>query len=580
MKSYFLASAAFALLAGLMIGAGEASAQALERNPAPGLRSQPAPALVGPDLQLSGDPTPLGPNLSSIVLLGAADALIEEPALNGVDVARALVPNTAGLSTHLNALVGRPISRQLLSEIEAAIADHCRRAGMPFVSVTLPPQDVAKGVVQVRVFPFTLSDVSIKGARRDQKLIRNGVRAPIGKPIDAPELQQDLNWLNHSPFRDVTAVFTPGQRLGDTDLQLESAESRRWTGSTGYANSGSASSGYDRYFVAGQVGDLLVRDSLLSLEMTSSDDIWGQGYDPLNGKAPIRYLSHSLVLSVPLAPRQDFTLLLDNVRTHSNAEVFDIRTETNELSAVYRTALSNVSKLPGDLSLGVEMRRQVRNTLYGDISLLKLPTTVVEGMASWSNSWFSNGDRQALSATFRFSPGGSGRSGVVAFAKSSLGRVDTARFSYGQIDYSGEFKAPAGLKYVTQAHGQYSEDALLPTEQMALGGGGAVRGYAYDDQSFDTGINWRNELRLKPVSAVSRVLPVRDLIAPYGFFDAGYVKSRHVAKDETVYSTGFGLDYLLGEHVRAGATAAWALRSAGFTNSGHVKVLAHISLVY
>jgi hypothetical protein len=42
---------------------------------------------------------------------------------------------------------------------------------------------------------------------------------------------------------------------------------------------------------------------------------------------------------------------------------------------------------------------------------------------------------------------------------------------------------------------------------------------------------------------------------------------------------GFGADYQLGTNLVAGATAAWALKSASYTREGHFKVLAHVTLL-
>ncbi len=587
-RFYGTASASLVFFGAALLTCGDVRGQAIELHQAPGLRSEGAPLLIGPQLELNDDPTPLGfAVVNHLILLGEQDALAAPDRALVVDLARIKAPQLAALTRRLKRLVGKPVSRKLLSQIEAVIASHYRRIGQPFVSVTLPPQEITQGVVQLRVTPFRLSKISISGARKDEAMIAKDISAAIGEPIKAPRLAQDLNWLNHSPFRDSTAVFTQGANLGDTELTVESHESKRWQVASGYSNSGSQSSGYDRYMLSGEIGDLLIPDSLLSFSVTASDDVWGkQGYDPLNDKAPNRYLSHSLVMSAPLGVRQDLTVMVNAVHSYSSSYVFDVKSETDEYSGVYRTALSNISSLPGDLSLGVEARIQIRNTLYGSISVLKQPIGVFQELIGWSDNWYDGANHHSLSATLRFSPRGlGGRFGDAAYARFTQGRVNSAGYAYLQANYGGEYALPRGMQYVTQVQAQYSNAPLMATEQIALGGGSSVRGYSYDDQSFDKGLVWRNELRVSPMIIntpfLAQNLPrITNVLAPYAFVDGGYVQNYRAGRQYAAYSSGVGADARLGAHVTAGVTAAWALRAASYTRSGSCLVLAHINLAY
>jgi hemolysin activation/secretion protein len=145
-----------------------------------------------------------------------------------------------------------------------------RRAGRPFVAVKLPPQDITAGVLQLRVVEFRLGRKSASGASAAvDKSVVDGVRLAPGEAIDAPTLQQDLDWLNHSPFRSVAAVFAPGDATGVTDLDLQVKSEKPWQVYAGYANSGTPSDGLDRWMLGGDVGDLLKPGSLLSFQMTT-----------------------------------------------------------------------------------------------------------------------------------------------------------------------------------------------------------------------------------------------------------------------------------------------------------------------
>ena len=450
------------------------------------------------------------------------------------------------------------------------------------MSVTLPPQDVTDGVVRLRVILFHLGTIKVTGAKgRDVPLTAESVRAKTGEAVDGVKLEQDLSWLNHSPFRQATAVFSPGASLGDTNLAIDVVEQKHWQVFSGWANSGSASTGYDRYLVGGQIGDLVRQGSLLSFEETASDDVWRKGDNPFSDYRHLRYLSNSLVFALPIAPRQDLTLVANVVQTQSRVQAFDILTSTEELSLVYRTALSNFSTLPGDVSVGVEAKGQARDTLFGAVSVTKAPVTAFQGLLAWNTSWFANGVRETFSTTARYSPGGQGgRNSDNAFAVSSNGRVLTDQYAYLQLNYTGDYPFVLGTRFITEVNSQFSSRPLLTTEQIAIGGSQAIRGYAYDDRSFDNGVLIQNKVRLPGISGPTNLRGQPEVIAPYLFADAGYGWNNGPTPGQKAISVGLGTDYQLGAHVTAGATAAWALKTASFTRDGHFKLLGHVNLAF
>lgn len=91
----------------------------------------------------------------------------------------------------------------------------------------------------------------------------------------------------------------------------------------------------------------------------------------------------------------------------------------------------------------------------------------------------------------------------------------------------------------TQA--QYSTSALLPYEQISLGGLTVGRGYDPAVLLGDKGASASMELRYGPIALHPKVVA-----APYAFFDAGYVANNHATaaglqKDRTLKSVGAGV---------------------------------------
>jgi hypothetical protein len=234
-----------ASLAAASISAGGALAQAIERN------LPPAPPAAGADIALpnivagSADATPIGPALTSLVILGPQDALAAAP-LKGVDVLRD--PALAKDRRRLARFLGKPISRKLIGQIEAEIAIAYRDRGYPFVNLSTPPQELTEGVLQIRVVEFRLGTKTAPGARGSTgAYVESRARLKPGDEINTNILAQDLDWLDHYPFRNTQAVFTPSKTPGDTDLQLQTTSAKPWALYAGYANSGSSLTGFDRY---------------------------------------------------------------------------------------------------------------------------------------------------------------------------------------------------------------------------------------------------------------------------------------------------------------------------------------------
>lgn len=154
------------------------------------------------------------------------------------------------MQVRLAPFLGQPATRKLITDIQAAISDVYREAGRPLVSVTIPPQEITKGVLQVRVVEGHVSGISVRGATATPEgYIRDRVRQQPGDTVDARKLDVDLDWLNRNPFRRVEAVFSPGKELSQTELVLQSTETRPWQIFAGYANSGTQLTDRDRDFV-------------------------------------------------------------------------------------------------------------------------------------------------------------------------------------------------------------------------------------------------------------------------------------------------------------------------------------------
>jgi len=564
---------------------GLAFAQAIERNLPPPPVAQPQEILAPNTTPGSQDDRPIGPALKGLLLLGPGDVVRTAPV---TDVVPGLVPrlNTPKAWALLRPYLGRPLSRKLIAEIEATIAKFYREAGYPFVSISTPPQVIGAGVLQVRVVEFRDGTVTVTGVKgKAATQVRDAVRLKPGEPVDAPDLSADLDWLNRNPFHHVEAIFSPGDALGRTDLQLQTTQTKPWQVYAGYANSGSSATGYDRYLLGGQAGGLLGAGSLVSYQFTASPDFFDDHGKAFGDTDHPQYLSHGLRAAIPFAPRQEIEASFDHVESNTSSASgvgpFAIRQDTDELSLGYRTSFSNVTSLPGDLSLGLEAKHETRKTFFTGIDVLNTAEEVYQVYLGWSGVFTDARGRTSVDLTVHDSPGGlSPVNSGSGFNTFSDGRLTSAAYAYVNLQASRTTRLPKGWTLTDQIIAQYSGSALPDTEQLGVGGQDLIRGYTLDDGAYDTAIVSRNELRPPAFAVLPRTWHAPDQLSPFAFVDAASGSDQRVRKSVHPISTGLGADYQLGSHLSLSLTGAYALEDSLFTKAGDLMLETKATLTF
>ena len=552
-----------------LIVAAQAHGQAVERHLPETPQNAPTQLVAPNAVPADQDATPIGPALRGIVLLGAQEALHTDAA-DGVsigDVAR-LTGDTA-MAGLLRPYLGQPLSRKLIAEIEAAVAKHYRDLDYPFVSLSTPQQEITGGVLQVRVIEFRTGKVSLQGARSPAEAARleHDVALAPGQAIDARDLTYDLDWINRYPFRNAQAVFAPGAMLGVSDLTLQAHEAKPWQAYAGYSNDGSPSTGFDRYFVGGAVGNLLGADSVLSAQTTVSRDVIQGDRDP-------HYKSTALNYTLPFGHDGQIEASGDVVDTYSPGDPFGVRLKAGEGALGYRFAVSDFYGDTGetDLRFGIEAKHQTGITYFGGIPVYDVSVEVYQAYLGYHNT-----GKDALGAsTFDFalhlSPGGldHGNSDEQALVYSQ-GRQAGETYGYAAAAYDRITVLPAGLFLKTDAIGQFSAVALPRTEQAGLGGSSLVRGYTLDDGAFDTALVLRDELHLPGFGVGSSAQ-----IGPFLFADVGYGRDNYTRTETNLASAGAGAETRLTRYVSLNLSAACTLAPDHVTKAG--SWLAHTNL--
>jgi hypothetical protein len=201
-----------ALVAGLaLVSEGSFAQQALERNLPAAEPGEPVSLDVAPQDFGATDRSPLGVDLAGVYLIGQSDDVAGR-APKGIGGPAAAFEQAA-LDAVLSEYLGKPLSLALAGEIQAAIARVYKDAGYPFVSVTLPPQEITGGVLQVRVIEFKSGNVTVQGLdERDAEEIRARLRINPGGRIDARALEESFRVKATTPPMCPTQAGSPFRR--------------------------------------------------------------------------------------------------------------------------------------------------------------------------------------------------------------------------------------------------------------------------------------------------------------------------------------------------------------------------------
>lgn len=590
----FAVGAAGAALFGLVASAGAARAQArapLERNLPPAVTGQGQLTVSPPDLIGTADDTPLGVSLQGIRLAGPTDP-IDAPPAPGLRIGAIGALPPAPLERALAPFLGQPVSRRLIADIQAAVARVYRGEGYPFMSVTVPPQEITGGVLTFRVVEFRTGAVEVKGG--EASLARR-VRAVPGERIHAAALDEDLAWLNRFPYRSVSGVFAPGDDVGLSTLTLEVTAQKPWQVFAGWSNTGTHATGFDRIFAGFGAALPMLRDSFISYQATGSWDFWRDPASVGSGPGQPSYYSQAARVVLDLGDRQSLEIVPSYVATRQSGEFQDFvyDNSTLEVPVLYRTALSNL--LPGvylgDVILGTSFKTVSRSGYFAESAIGGADAGLFNLIAGWS---ISRPDAYGLTSVDLRLVGNPG--GVVDgndarnWSLYSGGRITDVNYVYAGADISRVTRLAAGYSWNSQFSGILAGEALPDTEQISLGGMYATRGYTLDDGNADSGFFWRNELRTPTLPGLSALggTGARDQLSPYLFLDVGWghnygyqgVVGPVASFDVSMAGAGAGIDYAFAGNFTASLVAGVALTEAGYTQPGDVTVQARLYLSF
>lgn len=253
----------------------------------------------------------------------------------------------AKLQNKLSYYLGYPLNPKGMEEIKRTIISFYRSQGYPIVAVQVPEQDVTDGVLVIGVCEARLGKVEIQGARWfKQSLYCNYLHLNPGQPISSDKLVMDLAFMNLNPFRNVNAIFAPGDKYGTTDVELLVQEKFPFKVYLGTDNTGLRETGYERIFAGFNWGNVFGLDHLLSYQFTANPDFR-------------KFMSHTASYTAPLPWRHILMVFgaYSNVHIHMR-EGFKNKGWMLQVSGRYQVPLRPGMDFLHQVNAGIDFKRQ------------------------------------------------------------------------------------------------------------------------------------------------------------------------------------------------------------------------------
>ena len=471
-----------------------------------------------------------------------------------------VVPHPAEFETLAGGYVGKKLTRGDLNRLIHDIVLFYRQHDRPIVDVIVPEQDITPGSVQLVLLQGHVGTITETGNRWfPNHTFRDAIRAKTGDEISAGRMQDDIEYVNANPFHITDLVYHPGEKLGDTDLELKTQDRFPVRPYVGYEDSGTASTGFDRYIAGFNWGDAfnLGLDQQLNYQYTTSGD-----GDSLR--------AHAGSYVVPLPWRNTLTIFGSYVDTKGTIPpLVNVSGRSYQISGRYEIPLPRIYDYRQSFSFGFDYKYNKNSLEFGGLSA---PSTLVDTdqfVFLYNGSLTDPYGVTTLSQELTYSPGGFGGHNTDFYYNLSHAGA-TSDYVYDTIVAERTTRLPWDWSLLLRGTVQFSDANLSPSEQLGFGGYDSVRGYDEREVNGDEGFIFTTELRTPSVSISSYFHhpELKDQLQFLGFWDYGASSNHQTLPGEPsevpLSSLGLGLRYSLNTYVSVRYDYGFQLLHTGF----------------
>jgi hemolysin activation/secretion protein len=430
---------------------------------------------------------------------------------------------------------GQELTLKQLHGVAEEISDLYAKKGFVTSYAYIPEQDVTSGEIEILVVEGRVGNVIVVGNDRfAENIFTNDlIKRLKGKVLNYPLLKGIVRELNRHPDRDVSVSLNVGEEKGTTDIVVQVTEESLSHISVGYNRMGSGLTGLDRYTLGWRRSNFLGFD-----EQWTVSSIYGKGLVGVSGMYLVPLFDHRTNFG--------YVTSFSKVDVGGAHEQFGIeaKSKSNMFFLQHNMYTDSKMDIKGRLGLRVtdaEVRAKGSLTSHDDITVFFTDF-----------DFLHQGVKDVAFVSFGFDLGipdflGSAPKNYAEFSRN----VAMANFEKYRVKFDYSYRLSWDYAFIRiKGSGQYSLDDLVTSEQMAITGFNAVRGFEEGQFRGDTAGIASFEVYAPLPFFPNLQLPfadrkLKESVQFLGFFDYGIGRINHLALNETkkeeFKSVGFGL---------------------------------------
>lgn len=469
----------------ILCAAAPAAAQVATSAANPGVAAQrvvPDASGSTPGLRLQGlqRSQPAGGENKNLIDAPALEAKAQASDTIKIQVKDIRIEGLVGLSDGERDRLVRPykgtsVTLGQLRKLTLRIGNALRARGYFLARASLPPQEVANGVVRIVVSPGRYGDVEVKGNQHySEEFVRRFFAPALDhKVVRSRQLERAL--LTLSDFTDlrVRATFRPGQRPGETDLLLQVDDKRPVHVSVDYDNFGNRLVGRNRAGVSLSAGSVLWEGDELFLRVvepfpSDSDPIYQAGFTAPVGARGVRVGAQATKAKT---------------RVGGVFAPLDLRGDAEIVSLVVHKPVERMLRRYNTFHFGLHSKT-IKNFVFGNTVTsndeLRELTLGYDGYDVYNDGQFGHTSviTQGLGTAFGGTPNGDPLA-----SRAAAGNAFTKLNS----DIYRTWRAGADGMVIGRGGIQVADRPLVTAEQFGVGGPESVRGFIQSEFLGDDG---------------------------------------------------------------------------------------------
>lgn len=451
----------------------------------------------------------------------------------------------------LKPFIGQPLTSETLSAIKSEIISYYQTRNRPLILVTIPEQDISNGTVQFVIQESKLGKIEVKGNKWfSSQSIEKEIELEKDEMIAPELLEQDLYWLNRNPFRQIDAIYTPGEKPGTTDIELLVRDRFPLRTYAGIDNAGNDVTGNNRLFIGLDWGKVFWTDQRLSYQFATSVDF-------------TRFRAHTLFYEAPLPWRHllniyggyshvDADFCVPNIKgTRFHTKGFSL-----QASFRYDIPLKPHIDFLQSVSFGFDFKRTNNNLDLGGRPIISQDNiNLTQFMLGYNLGYEVNPVTLSFEVEGFWSPGkwvsDQTNADYQSLRPFSKNHYVYARSAFALIwDFTNKWSLNTALRW------QLASINLLPSEEYGVGGYDTVRGYKERLVNGDNVFILNLELHTPAVSILNALAgwkKFNDEFKLLVFFDYGFQQVKKPVpqqnKTNNLYSVGPGVRYQIAPYL-------------------------------